>query len=173
MKQRTTTLLFLILALILALRLSAGSPADPEAPLLLGPYAVERVVDGDTLILDLDGQRERVRLIGIDAPESVEDHPERVEPYGPVAAAFVSDLLEGQEVMIELDEELRDRYDRLLAYVYLEEEQLNSLLLALGHARVTLYPPNVRYEREFRALEKEARRQALGLWAPEWQKEEE
>ncbi|MEL1135395.1 thermonuclease family protein [Desulfitobacterium sp. THU1] len=132
--------------------------------LIRGPYTVERVVDGDTIILRMDGQRERVRLIGINTPESVPNNPDRVVPYGKVSAEFTRGLLEGKEVEIELDVEERDQYDRLLAYVYLNGEMVNKVLLREGHATVTTYPPNVKYVEDFMALQKEAQSQRKGIW---------
>lgn len=169
MDRKTLTflaLLFLAGALLYqgAVSLFGGEGPEPGAAEQRGPYPVERVVDGDTVILRIDGVRERVRLIGIDTPESVPDNADRIVPYGAVAAAFTEEALEGRDVMIETDAELRDSYDRLLAYVYVDGEMLNARLLQEGHARVTIVPPNDRYEDWFRELEETAREAERGLW---------
>jgi micrococcal nuclease len=128
-------------------------------------YVVTRVVDGDTIIVDMDGTEERVRLIGVDTPESV--HPDRARnvPYGAVASAFAKDALEGRRVDLEFDAQERDRYGRLLAYVYIDGEMFNKTLLSEGHAQISTYPPNVRYVDTFTQLQTDARERGAGLWA--------
>lgn len=129
-----------------------------------GPYRVDRVVDGDTIILNIDGVKERVRLIGVDTPESVHPNEEKNVEYGEIATAFTESSLEGRDVKLELDVQERDQYDRLLAYVYIGEEMFNKILLEEGHAMVSTYPPNVKYVEEFTALQKQAREEGKGLW---------
>ena len=81
-------------------------------------YLCTRVVDGDTIIIIIDDKNERVRLIGVDTPEIV--HPEKpVEFFGQEATAFTKSMVEGKKVRLEYDQEKRDKYGRLLAYVYL------------------------------------------------------
>ncbi|TFE02918.1 thermonuclease family protein [Jeotgalibacillus salarius] len=127
---------------------------------------VTYVVDGDTLDVKLgDGSDERIRLLLIDTPET--KHPTvGVEPYGPEASEFTSQL-EGEFVELELDVSERDRYGRLLAYVWHNEEMFNEKILAAGLARVSVYPPNTRYVDEFKATEGEAQREELGIWSLE------
>jgi len=124
------------------------------------PAAVIRVVDGDTLVVELDGRQERVRLIGVDTPEV---HGQ-VEPYGAEASAFAQERLTGAEVSLELDVGERDRYGRLLAYLWLGDEMFNETLLREGYAQVMTVPPNVKYADRFVALEREARAADRGLW---------
>ena len=128
-------------------------------------YTVVRVVDGDTIIVDMDGTKERIRFIGLDAPESVHPDEEQNVEYGEIAAAFTTEQLEGKTVTLEFDVEKRDQYDRLLAYVYLDGKMFNKTLLEEGHAKVTTYPPNVRYVDDFVALQKQAQRHGKGIWA--------
>jgi len=129
----------------------------------------ERVVDGDTIKL-FGG--ERVRDIGIDTPETVD--PRRpVEPFGHEASAYNRELVEGRRVRIERDVRERDRYGRLLGYVYVHDEAtgeelfVNAELLRAGYARVSTVPPDVRHAEEFLALERDAREHRCGLWAIE------
>lgn len=128
-----------------------------------GLYRVTRVIDGDTIEIDLHGRRERVRYIGIDTPETV--HPSRgVEPYGLAASAANRRLVEGREVRLEFDVEKRDRYGRLLAYVWLDDILVNEWLVRNGYAQVATYPPNVRYVDRFLEAQRQARQGERGLW---------
>lgn len=133
----------------------------------LDPNAtVDRVVDGDTIVADIDGQRERVRLLGIDTPESVaENRPDQC--YGAESSAYLTTLLpEGTEITLILDEEARDQYDRLLAYVVRSSDDLfvNLDLIEQGFAGVLIYDPNDHYESLFRAAERDAIDAGVGLW---------
>ncbi len=127
--------------------------------------AVSRAVDGDTLELseEIEGT-DTVRLIGVDAPETDDE----VEPYGPEAAAFTAESLEGEEVLLELDEGEKDNYDRLLAYVWTEDGELfNEALLAGGYATLMVVEPNDRYAACLKAGELTARDAGVGLWGTE------
>jgi micrococcal nuclease len=126
---------------------------------------VVRAVDGDTVIVQTDGREHRLRLIGVDTPESVD--PRRpVQPYGKAAAAFTSNVLTGRTVYLELDVEERDQYGRLLAYLYLEDGTFfNALLLRAGFAHVLTIPPNVKYADLFQEMARRARAESRGLWA--------
>lgn len=125
-----------------------------------------RVVDGDTIVVDLDGREERVRLIGIDTPESVaEERPDQC--FGVEASDEVERLLPvGTDLLLERDVEPRDRYDRLLAYVYRAHDQLfvNEVLVRDGFAGILTYPPNDTYAERFRSLEATAQQEGVGLW---------
>jgi micrococcal nuclease len=129
-------------------------------------YLVTRVVDGDTIIVDMDGTEARVRLIGVDTPESVHPDGEKNVAYGEIAADFTKEALEGKRIRLEFDAQERDRYGRLLAYVYTDGgEMFNETLLAEGHAQLATYPPNVRYVESFTSLQRDARERGAGLWA--------
>ena len=103
---------------------------------------VDSVIDGDTFRLE---SGEKVRLMGIDAPET--HHPRKpVEYFGKEATEFAKKMLEGKLVRLELDVQERDQYGRLLAYVYLEDSTfVNAELVKQGYAQVATYPPNVKY----------------------------
>jgi micrococcal nuclease len=128
---------------------------------------VVRVVDGDTVQVDIDGRREKLRLIGIDTPETVKpDTP--VQCYGPEASAFTKQLLpEGTAVRVERDVEARDDYGRLLGYVYRADDGLfvNLEIVAQGYASLLTFPPNVAHVDEFVAAARAAERANLGLWS--------
>ncbi len=115
-------------------------------------YDVVRVVDGDTLIVNYNDVEERVRLIGIDTPESVHSDEAQNTEEGVVASEYTKSLVEGKQVELEFDVELRDQYDRMLAYVYVDGVMLNKTLLEEGYAEITTYPPNVKYLDDYNAI---------------------
>lgn len=121
---------------------------------------VERVVDGDTIIVRDVG---RVRLIGVDTPEAVD--PRRpIEFFGPEASAFTKGLVEGKQVRLEYDRERTDQYGRTLAYVYLRDGTfVNAELIGQGYGRAYTWFPYKHLDR-FRELEREARNARRGLW---------
>lgn len=123
------------------------------------------VIDGDTIaVLFDDGTVERVRYIGVDTPETV--HPRRgVDCYGPEASARNKELVSGARVILEKDVSERDRYGRLLRYVWLEDGTfVNAQLVADGYAQVVTYPPDVRWVDLYRELQRVAREEGRGLW---------
>lgn len=117
-------------------------------------YTVTRTIDGDTIEVLIDGNTEKIRLIGIDTPESVHPDQSKNVPEGKIASEFTKSKLEGKQVALELDVEERDRYGRLLAYVWIDNVMFNKTLLSEGLAQVSTYPPNVKYTNDFLALEK-------------------
>ncbi|MGI5891360.1 MAG: stalk domain-containing protein [Bacillota bacterium] len=127
-------------------------------------YKIIKVIDGDTIEIDYNGTPEKVRLIGIDTPESVHPDEQRNVPYGKIAADFTKNQLQGEEVELEFDVQKRDKYNRLLAYVYLNGKMFNKILLEQGHAAVATFPPNVKYVDDFIALEKTAQAKGIGIW---------
>jgi len=125
---------------------------------------VVRVVDGDTIHVRLGDRIETVRYIGVNTPEV--HHPRKgEEPGGREAAAVNRDLVGGRHVRLELDAQSRDRYGRLLAYVWVDETMVNAELVRRGFAQVMTVPPNVRHQRLFLTLQREARAAGRGLWA--------
>ena len=135
---------------------------SPTAPPAAGAHDVVRVVDGDTILF---APQMRVRLIGVNAPESVKpDHP--VEPFGPESSQFTRDFLAGGTARLEFDREKLDQYDRFLAYVWVGNRMLNEELLRAGLAR---WEPNYNYSAEkkarFRAAQDEAREADRGIWS--------
>ncbi len=145
----------------------SGGATDGSGTPVESNGTVRRVVDGDTLVVDLDGEDERVRLVGIDTPESVKPNSP-VECFGKEAAAHTTQLLpKGTRVRVELDAEPRDRYGRLLGYVHRADDGLfvNLALARDGYANQLTIPPNVAYEPAFRAAVREARAAGAGLWS--------
>lgn len=156
-------------------------------PVVLFPVAVfprdrgevVRVVDGDTLVVKLGTRSERVRLIGIDTPESRKNSKAKrdaarsgrdlsaIVRMGKQASAFVKSVVSrGDTVTLEYDVDRRDRYGRILAYVYLSDgRMLNELIVRSGYGSVMTYPPNVKYSDKFKKAYRYARQNNLGLWA--------
>ncbi|MFK2825114.1 thermonuclease family protein [Bacillus sp. B190/17] len=128
---------------------------------------VTYVVDGDTFDIKLsNGQEERVRMTLIDTPET--KHPRLgVQPFGPEASAFTKKLLTDKKVSLELDVQERDRYGRVLAYVWLDGQLVNEQLIRKGLARVAVFPPNTKYVDRFEEVQQKAREQRMGIWSLE------
>jgi endonuclease YncB( thermonuclease family) len=129
----------------------------PTSGSVLVEARVLQVTDGDTIEVDIEGAAYPVRYIGIDLPE-----PD--QPGGPIAALANRQLVQGQTVRLEKDVSETDRYGRLLRYVYVGELFVNAELVRLGYARVTTYPPDVRYSQLFTELEQQAREEGRGFW---------
>ncbi len=145
-------------AALAAAALIAACGADDAAQGPLGGRVVA-VTDGDTIRVRLDGGREeRVRYIGVDTPETAECFSAR-------ASAFNARLVADREVRLERDAEERDRYGRLLAYVYVGDTFVNAELVRRGYAQPLTVPPNVRHAERFSRLARDARRAGSGLWA--------
>jgi len=119
--------------------------------------SVVRIVDGDTIEVNISGNLHRVRYIGIDTPETG-------QPGGEEATNVNVELVAGRTVYLEKDISETDRYGRLLRYVWVEEGMVNALLVARGYAQVATYPPDVKYQQEFLELQRQAREAGLGLW---------
>jgi len=128
------------------------------------PGVVTRVIDGDTVEVLISGETHIVRYIGIDTPET--KHPRTgVECFGPEATVFNEKLVEGVNIFLEEDITDRDRYGRLLRYLWIENVGLvNLLLVQQGYARVSTYPPDVKYEEKLISAERLARDNGYGLW---------
>jgi micrococcal nuclease len=128
-----------------------------------GPVRVLAVIDGDTVDVAWAGQRERVRLLGVDTPETVDPH-RPVGCFGPEAAAFTHRRLEGRTVRLTFDRQRRDRYGRLLAYLEVDGRRFNDDLLTGGYARLLVIPPNGLHGRTMLDEELAARSAGRGLW---------
>lgn len=148
---------------------STGGTSGPAAAGDTGDAVVRRVVDGDTLIARIDGDDERVRMLGVDAPESVaENRP--VECFGPQASARARALLpKGTRIVLATDpsQGARDQYDRLLAEVTRDGDPItvNEQLIAEGYAEVFRGDGKGRLQPRLRAAERAARDARLGLWS--------
>jgi micrococcal nuclease len=126
---------------------------------------VTRVVDGDTVHVRLGGRDETVRYIGVDTPESVKPGTP-IQCFAEAASAYNRRLVAGQAVTLRTDAESRDRFGRLLAYVYRRRDGLfvNAALVRDGYATILTIPPNVAHAVQLRRLERAARTARRGLW---------
>ncbi|MEI7592121.1 MAG: thermonuclease family protein [Actinomycetes bacterium] len=158
-------------ATLFALAIVGGCGGDAnstssDVSLAPGSARVTRVVDGDTIVVDLAGHNEKVRLLGIDTPET-KSPTKPVQCFGKEAAHHTAELLaKGTIVRLERDIEERDAYGRLLAYVYRSSDSLfvNLELAQLGFASLLTYEPNVAHAGEFTAAVDAARSRGDGLW---------
>lgn len=157
---------FLLLGLLTAVALAATQDGEDAAG---GEQeaVVERVVDGDTVKVRLSGGRsDTVRLIGVDTPETVKPRAP-VECFGKEASAFTKRELDGERVRLVSDAEARDRFGRLLAYVYRRSDDrfVNLAIVREGYAQPLSIPPNVRFAERFVDAAAEAREAGRGLWS--------
>lgn len=173
-------------ALVVSLGLSPPTVPVAEARgLRAGTGFVVRVTDGDTVVVRLSGQEERVRLLGIDAPEK------KQVPWGPRAALFLAKLVLGRTVRVETDVQARDRYGRLLGYLFVDAPNpirgnrpgsagpgssgdsrairgvfVNLEMVRQGYAMLYTSPPNVAHAEELLAAQREARAAGRNIWSP-------
>lgn len=125
------------------------------------------VVDGDTMKVIVNGKEETVRLLLVDTPETV--HPSKpVQPFGPEASNYAKEMLTNKDVELELDVRERDKYGRLLVYLYINGQMFNEMLLENGLARLAyVFPPNTKYVDRFLGIEKKAKQEEIGIWSIE------
>lgn len=155
------------IVILLADRIERSDPGGNEVGAGSGERAraeVLRVIDGDTIEVDLDGVAEDVRYIGIDTPETVKPG-EPVQCFGKQASAHNDELVGGATVRLRFDRELRDRFGRLLAYVYVGETFVNGELVAGGYARTLAIEPNTAMAETLARLQVEASTAGRGLWS--------
>jgi micrococcal nuclease len=147
-------------------RRGGGGPGVEAAPGSRLDAVVARVVDGDTVKVRVHGRLETVRYIGMDTPETVKPHTP-VQCYGKAASAANGRLVAGQPVTLRVGAEPRDRYRRLLAYVYRRRDGVfvNAALVRAGFARTLTISPNTAHAGELRRLESAARTAGRGLWS--------
>ena len=174
MRSRSAPGIGAVVLLIVAVGLLVGGGdwlgGDGEDESEQGPAVGEsakaevlRVVDGDTIEVSVDGEVQDVRYIGVDTPESVTPG-EPVECFGRRAGAFNERIVGGREVTLRFDRELRDRYGRLLAYVYVGPRLVNAVLVRRGYARTLTIAPNDSRAGLFARLERDAGHAGRGLW---------
>lgn len=126
---------------------------------------VERVVDGDTFLAKKDGERIKVRMIGMETPETVKPNTP-VQPYGKEASNYSKKELTHKYVYLEYDKEKNDRYGRTLAYVWLSKNRMfNRELVEKGLAREKYYSPNGKYRQILKKAQEEAKQNKVNLWS--------
>lgn len=140
---------------------------DKEIELEKDEVIISEVVDGDTVKVEFaNGDTESIRLLLIDTPESV--HPNKpVQPFGKEASDYAKGVLqEGDVVTLEKGNPERDKYDRLLGYIWIDDVNFNQLMIEEGYARVAyVYEPNTKYLEEFEQAEKDAKSKEENIWS--------
>jgi micrococcal nuclease len=148
---------------------SIGNSSVTDESKQLLPATIVKNIDGDTVGINVNGKDETIRMLCVDTPET--HHPRLgVQPFGPEAADFTKKTLyPGRKVEIELGiGGGRDKYGRLLAYIYVDGKMFNEMLLEQGLARVAyIYAPNTKYVDEFYTIQKEAQQKGIGIWSIE------
>lgn len=142
------------------------TPANPSTP-PVDMFTVVRIVDGDTIVVSTKGVQEKIRLIGVDTPETV-DPRKPVQCFGKEASDFTKGLLLGVQVKLESDDSQsdRDKYGRLLRYVFLSDGTLvNQKIISEGYGHKYTYRTPYKYQNEFKDTEHTARENQKGLWA--------
>ncbi len=160
-------LIAILFVLIITLNISCESKSQNKHQVKSSGYLlVTKVVDGDTFWADNDTDGGvKIRLIGVDAPESKNVFKKKIGYYGIEAKAYLTKLLKGKQVKLEYDVDRTDQYGRTLAYVYLEDGTfVNADLMKNGYAMVMTIPPNVKFADEFVQLQQQARENNRGLW---------
>jgi len=136
---------------------AAPSETDAKQHTSMTEAQVVRIIDGDTIEVQIYGSNYKVRYIGIDTPEVG-------DPCSAEATAANRDLVEGKNVHLEKDVSETDKYGRLLRYVYVGDTMVNAELVRQGYAQVYTYPPDVKYNEQFLELERKAREKGRGCW---------
>jgi micrococcal nuclease len=167
--MRVRSLIVAIAMVLIGVVLAIPAQAYPSMPQgVQGPFTVTKVVDGDTIWVDHNGKREKIRMIGMDTPETV-DPRKPVQCFGLEASAQAKTILGGQSVYLETDpsQDSVDKYGRTLAYVWTTSGRLFNLdMIADGYAHEYTYYVPYRYQQEFKAAQSDARAQERGLWSP-------
>ena len=147
--------------------LSVGGEKEDEENLIKEDlFLVSRVIDGDTIEILINNEKEKVRLIGVDTPESV--HPtKKVECFGKEASIYLKNILEGRYIKLEYDfgQGDRDKYKRLLRYVYLEDILINKKIIEDGFGYEYTYNIPYKFQTDFKIAENLAKSEGRGLWA--------
>ncbi len=172
MRQFNFKVLMVVVGLLVLITLACGSGGEGGSTGLptgidLQEAQVTEIVDGDTIGVTIDGAEYKVRYILVDTPETKKPGTP-VQPFGPEATAANRKMVADQTVYLEKDVSENDRYGRLLRYVYLEDGRMvNEELLRLGLARVSTFPPDVKYADRFLAVQRQAQETGAGLWQSE------
>ncbi len=176
MKKILYSFLIFLAILVLQSMMTDGQNVPGQASLinqnvraedLSGPYKIVKVVDGDTVDVDVTGKTERVRLIGINTPETV-DPRKPVECFGKEASNKAKEVLTGKMVRLEADptQSNLDKYGRLLRYIFLEDgTDFNEMMISEGYAYEYTYDVPYKYQTQFKAAQKAASDAGKGLWA--------
>ena len=163
MKRKHKALLIFVIALIWTIFDQSKLPEEIE----LENYQVIKVIDGDTVSININGEKETLRLIGVDTPETV--HPNKpVECFGIEASNYAKDLLSNKIISVEYDQSQGevDKYGRSLVYIFLPDgRNFNKIMIEEGYAYEYTYGEAYKYQKEFKESQTYAKENKLGLWA--------
>lgn len=175
MKKGLIQIIILVVGIVVFIFVNGFGPQDNQYTndtqdvegVATNQYTVTKVVDGDTIEVNIEGQATKVRLIGINTPETVDPRKE-VECYGKEASNMLKELIEGKKVKLEADstQQNTDKYGRLLRYVFLNDKNIDLQMVEEGYAFEYTYFMPYKYQAEFKAAEKNAQVKNLGLWDP-------
>jgi len=166
MSKKTLYKIIMLLFVVILGIIMKDAPETNKAVVQQESATVIRVIDGDTIVVSLNGREQSVRLIGVDAPE-INSSPRGAECFGPESQSYlVENLKEGDQVVLEYDESQGryDKYDRLLAYVFLGEQNMGELMIQNGYASEFTYKRDYRYQSAYKAAENFANMNDYGLW---------
>ena len=154
-------ILFLIYGIIACSR--TPSPRKNRGAIV---WRVSKVVDGDTFwAINPNDNKIKIRLIGVDAPESRNSFRKKISPFGKVSKSYLTDLILGKNLTLEIDVDSLDQYGRTLAYAFLEDRTfVNDKIIKDGYGKVMTVPPNVKYVERFVDSQRQARENKLGVW---------
>lgn len=155
--------LFLLLLTFSACEIDSGTYTNESGETF---YKISKIVDGDTIhLIDENGETLKVRLIGIDAPESRDSQYKKKEPFGEEATLFLTKLIGNSKIRLEYDINPVDKFGRTLAYTYTEDGTfLNAEMVKQGYARTMTIQPNSKYADYFFELLQEAKKNKRGMW---------
>lgn len=163
MKRKHKAILIFVIALIWTIFDQSKLPEEIE----LENYQVLKVIDGDTVSININGEKETLRLIGVDTPETV--HPNKpVECFGIEASNYAKDLLSNKIISVEYDQSQGevDKYGRSLVYIFLPDgRNFNKIMIEEGYAYEYTYSEVYKYQKEFKESQTYAKENKLGLWA--------
>lgn len=172
MQKKTLIALFILVTIVIGgwfvyphANKNVHHPADKLVAKTADDFRVIRVVDGDTIVVAIDHAPHTIRLIGINTPETVKPNSP-VECFGPEASKRTKELLTDKIVRLEADpsQDNEDKYHRQLRFVFLGNENVNESLVRDGYAHEYTYKHPYAYQAEFRADQKAAKKNKLGLW---------
>ena len=166
---KTILSLFVLFALTLTLVTPANAKGKVGTAVCGEKAKITKVIDGDTYwVKTTSGDKFKVRLIGVDTPESVNPNSSKNTTWGKKISKWAKKHLKGKKVFLEYDMQRSDIYNRVLAYIYLNAnkctDMLNKKLVKKGYARAVYYYPNKMYKKVFEKLQKWAKKHKKGFW---------
>lgn len=163
-KQNHVIVCVLLILVLIVSPTSINDNVDAKAKKKKKKYKVVKVIDGDTIVVKRKKKKFKVRLLGVDAPESVHPVTGKNDECGKRASAYTKKKLLGKKVTLKYDKDKYDRFGRHLAFVYVKKKMFNKKLISAGHAKVMYFKPNRKHRKSFLELEFKAKTAGKGLW---------